>query len=747
MTKIRFSGFPEDSTVTLSASKGGVTKGPVSISAWQREPVVEQATPAAMTIRVFNWKPGTPAPASIWFEAEVTGDTGLPARVNGDVTPDAIYDDYDQQFHELDFEWSFGDTGVWHYAERLPEQLQQRDYGHGKIVNHVYATPGNKTVTCWAYRMGVDGSGNLTRTLVASANVTFADGGDYPAIPSLEEAIPLSRRIYFNPEGDYSDVPAGAVTGASLSENTIVNAFIWASNQSPSPAAVLMRRGTASVKTGQRSLRSENGNLYVGAYGEGPRPILLEGGFGSSAENFQGAMRSGYYIVNGIEVIRNWDPVTETGETGTGGFGGEGITHHLMYDCVIRNSGGNAVSFQLNSGQGCEIGERSMTICDTLIEGWRDYGMMVRGNSKLAFRQDFSVLGSAVRQVPNASIGTLGEKDSKNAHGAIRVANVHHLMIRASDLYVRHSWDSKVQACIRADMNSAQQWGEVPGRTIIYGTACEGGNAQILSAGAGGTNNPGGVLDLPTPETKGRAHVWPKNTLVKHNLMLGAWSVSLAAPLSKTCVSIIENVAVRPNVKTWVPNNSDDNRGQDWGIAITEVTNPSNQNGWVPGGNDEVAQNPARIIGNLTIDLKATTRTADERTLDNIAVVNENCLGLVERRDNTIYAPDYGANPVTDTGPWVHVRDIAPRETYGIRHDNEVGGGQTASMTNNIRLDGIFDEDPSYATPVDGLKLYRPASDAAVAGAATGPMSHRDFFGTVRTAGVPASQGAIEPAR
>jgi hypothetical protein len=67
-------------------------------------------------------------------------------------------------------------------------------------------------------------------------------------------------------------------------------------------------------------------------------------------------------------------------------------------------------------------------------------------------------------------------------------------------------------------------------------------------------------------------------------------------------------------------------------------------------------------------------------------------------------------------------------------------------MTDNVLENGIHDEDASYATPNDGLEFYRPASNAAVAGAATGAMSHRDFFGTVRTAGAPASQGAIEPA-
>jgi hypothetical protein len=126
---------------------------------------------------------------------------------------------------------------------------------------------------------------------------------------------------------------------------------------------------------------------------------------------------------------------------------------------------------------------------------------------------------------------------------------------------------------------------------------------------------------------------------------------------------------------------------------------------------------------------------------------------LEVNRDNTLYAPNYLSNAVTSTGPWEFVQNITPRETYGIRHDSGGSGtGVTDAMRdgngdplNNIARDGIYDEDLSYATPSDGLKLYRPAANATVAGAATGPMSHRDFLGAVRVAGRPASKGAIEP--
>jgi hypothetical protein len=66
-------------------------------------------------------------------------------------------------------------------------------------------------------------------------------------------------------------------------------------------------------------------------------------------------------------------------------------------------------------------------------------------------------------------------------------------------------------------------------------------------------------------------------------------------------------------------------------------------------------------------------------------------------------------------------------------------------MTNNVEGDGVYDEDTSYATPSDGLKLYRPASNASIANDATGPAAYRDFFGTVRTTGQKVTKGAMEP--
>jgi hypothetical protein len=502
----------------------------------------------------------------------------------------------------------------------------------------------------------------------------------------------------------------------------------------------------------------ENPKAYFGTYGSGARPIIEKpiGGafFGAPIHSLD---ESGFLIVNGIEAVGQWDAVNEV----SGGdvsraqamLGGEGKSHVLTYDCIFRGSSGTNVVVSQLQNRGTQKKERSFTICNTLVTGWRDYGIMVRGNCTEAFRQDVSVLGSRVAQLPNAAQGAAGKEGLQNQHGPIRASMVQNLCVRASDIFSRTHWDPNVQSCIRLHTRSALQFGETPGLTMIYGNSLEGG-ANVIISGSGGGQDALAPFTIPLPEGYDpRVHTFPVDIVVKHNLFLGCWSVSRAVGIFRTPTSIIENVAIKPDVLRWNVTQTDLDRNSTYSASLSEVTEPKGQNGWIPGWNDEVIRQPARTIGNLTIDLKNTTRESDELVVDADALVNDRLEGYRERRDNTVFAPNYLFSPITGTGPWVYVQDIPPRETYGLRFDAQVKeGALTDAMKdefgdplNNIWLDGIYDEDPSYATPADGLKLYRPASNAAVAGAATGPMSHRDFFGRVRPAGQPASAGAIEP--
>jgi hypothetical protein len=332
----------------------------------------------------------------------------------------------------------------------------------------------------------------------------------------------------------------------------------------------------------------------------------------------------------------------------------------------------------------------------------------------------------------------------------MRIAHIHNLCVRACDFYARTSWDANTQPAMRLHTRSALQFGETPGLTSIYGNSVEGGSFNIISGSGGGTDalTP---ASIPLPEGYApRSHTFPVNILIKHNLFLGAWSVGTAVGIYRTPTSIVENVAIRPDVLRWNTVSTDLDRGSvDFSASMPQDLTGTDGNGWIPGWNDEVVRQPNRSVGNLTIDLKNTTRASDE--MEASGGLAANLQGYTELRDNTLFAPNYAFTPVTNTGPWFYVRDIPPRETYGLRHDSQVAAVTDAMKDefgdplNNIALDKIFDEDPSYATPADGLKLYRPASNAAVAGAATGPMSHRDFFGRVRPAGQPASAGAIEP--
>ncbi len=767
MTK-RFFGFADNDQVTVTARQGGVTRGPLTVSAWRQAAMADFGD---MTINA-NYAPGTPAPASIWFNVDVGTVPGLPPRQNGDVSASAAYDEYDQPFHEMEFEWSFGDAGDWQYTERHPSALyRSRDYGHGKVINHVFSTPGDKTIRCTAYLMGRDGSGNLTRTLVARKTITFASGGDHPSIPSVEEAFPLAQRIYFDPAAPLSDqasmdvyygadsnLPAGANTPGSLNlnSNSLYRVMEWASNQ-PNPVAVFFKRGTLINWDGATPPPQSNPNLYLGTYGTGARPIVRTTAGGSlftvGPNQWPQAANGGFIILDGLELLGEWSAYDESGAGAQQSlFGGEGIRHHLVHDCILRDAG-SPVNFGLNSGQSAALGERSMVVCDTQITGWREYAIMVTGGAVESFYQNVSVLGSRIAHRPDSAMGLNGKAGDQNEHGPMRVENAHTILVRGSDLYSRQDWGSDVQPCIRLNTLSPQQWGLAAGHVVIYGNVFEGGSVMVLSDSAGGTDDPPGAIICPpgfgAGDAQCRGHTWPINTLAKHNLCLGSFSVSGAINLRRSCSSIIENVCVRPDVLRWKAVNADDNRGGDWNIGLTEVTSPDySNNGWVSGMNDEVVQNPVRVIGNTTIDLKATTRAADElnnATGPGLAGISSLYVGYEDVRDNVLYAPNYTDTPA-DLANWVpYGPPIPPRETYGVRHDGSIGAGRTASMTDNVGNNGVFDEDTSYATPAMALQLYAPGATAAVARAASQSMSARDFFGVERIAGQPASQGAMEP--
>ena len=741
---IRFAGFRAGDNVSLSASNGEQSPGPVSVSAWQ------QPSNLDITVTYPGQNAGlmAHAPAAIWFEATVPGETGLPTRTEGDVSANASYVSYDQQFHELQFEWSFGDTGTWQYAERLPTALQQRDYAHGKVTCHVFSTAGNKTVTCTAYRMGLDGSLNLTRTVVGTRTITFQDGGDYPAIPTVEDVVPIGRRLYLSSDGNYSDVPVGAVTGADLPADTYFQALSWAESQAPNPVAVFVKKGSTYAWSGTSNPPSATPFFYMGTYGTGNAPIVNRTGsapvWGENATNFGATERGGWNTFDGIEAAGTWDSINETGDTDVPLWGGENISHLLIHNCRGRNAD-EIVNWQLGNDQGMTRGERSLVICDSHLDDYRDYGIFVSGNSLSAFDQHVCLIGNKLGAAPQAAMGLNGKDGNQNQHGPMRVARCYYLIVRGNDILSRHSWDTRTQGCLRMNTNSAETWNKEPGRNVVYGNVFEGGGIQVQS-GAGG-----GAVGAPNLPTGGeRAHAFPINGLVMHNLFLGAFNTEEGAGLGRTCYTIRENVFIAPDLKNWRPTNSDQVRSNA-SFFIGASDQGIGGNSWVPGYNDELVDHPARILGNTVIDMKGTIESAmdpsDEKAVSTITSIGASLRGLTEERDNALYAPNYPATPVTSSGPMTFIENIAPRMVYGVRHDAAVpAGGQTASMTDNVAFNKVFVVDDSYATPATGLPLYQPASNAGVKAAAAGAMSHRDFFGNVRPAGVRPSQGAIEAA-
>jgi hypothetical protein len=141
---------------------------------------------------------------------------------------------------------------------------------------------------------------------------------------------------------------------------------------------------------------------------------------------------------------------------------------------------------------------------------------------------------------------------------------------------------------------------------------------------------------------------------------------------------------------------------------------------------------PVRLIGNTVLDYFSNSGSGNAA---NPVLPAGYFDGLTVERDNVVWRPN-GVSTDTSAGPMETVLTISPFTTRGPRLD-------TDGNKNFVTYDFVSAVD--VRTPSDGVTVLRPASNATIAGAATGAMSRTDILGTVRPAN--ASAGAVEVAQ
>ncbi len=237
--KARFlSSALDGQMVTVSASQGSTTRGPVTISAW--------AAAQDITVNVERFPMGNVLPGEvvIFYVTDVTGYTG----------------DIDR---DLDFEWDFDDAGsTFTVAQNLPNGDANVEFG--RVVSKAYTLPGSK-----------------------APSVTIRDRTGVLAIVPLpitvddpENDILWTKDLYVDfgevsGAPDFSGVPpagSGVFHIASLAE------FEGITTTEADTTRVTFRRGeTFSWGLNSVNLRGRSYVTSKNGFGSGGRPVLRPG--------------------------------------------------------------------------------------------------------------------------------------------------------------------------------------------------------------------------------------------------------------------------------------------------------------------------------------------------------------------------------------------------------------------------------------------------------------------------------------
>ncbi|ABD57178.1 hypothetical protein [Jannaschia sp. CCS1] len=720
MTRIKFKGFTDGETVSIAASDGTSTLGPVTVSAWRQTQVSNDF--GNMTINInsaFIDNPNTALLEHIGpltFTATVNSDTGLPVRANRDVGS-ATYDVYDQQFHELDFVWSMGDAGTFDLVSRLPSFMRSRNTAHGKYVSHVYDTPGAKTVTCSAYRTDFS-DGSQSSVLVARKTVTFT-------VADQDVCFPGNMTVCIDPDANYIGAPAGAQTFPTFwdfVENGVNNGFQGGEGS----LRFLYRRGkTHQIDQinawGQYRISNTSTHIW-GGFGDGPRPVLTASAIGnigngpmlrfSPAADVAGQkVASGLCLMEDLEIKADWDTVTNTGQryvlfavSGPGRFAFAGCKLHSCETAITSNVGD---ADQVSAPHGPY---NAITFFDTEVTDCREYAVILASHPQHVYYR-----GTGFYHHENHFSNMDPAAEGVNGRGQLRHTPMGRVVIVQSDMFSRAGNTTPAQPVIRLNVSPTTQDGGFEPDCLVWGNIIEGGERPISLGIAG---KPGGDPGAPY-------NLYPMNTVIKHNIMPGAWTSEKLLEIARGCISVVENYCPIPDANTV---GAFDATTQGVRSAPYDVSISADLKAGTTRGEAIVSSaysEPFRIFGNMIVDLRSTSN-ANQQT-DGFEDPSAWATGLVEFRDNSIYAPNWGAAN-TVAGPFTNVGDITPRMTRGPIID--------------VGRDGTYEDYPDFATPFDGLPLLRPDTGAGVDETATGPLSRTDLLGNVRDTN--ATAGPVE---
>lgn len=291
---IQFGGFRRGSQVTINGT---------TVGRWADAPVVGQQvwdmTPTAgvgVQINLFRTDHRV-APDGVFFELTLSGfDTNT------------LSNRYDPSYYDKEVFFDYGEG----YNFTAPTQVLAVDaadggarhnsrYSRGPVGSHVYRTPGTYIVRVAVIEPSSGKIGIATaEVVVADPNVFYA--GD--------------KTLFVSTSGSFANEPAGAQRFTSIG-----SAFA-ALNAATTPHRIMLERGQTHTVTSSLNFNPAASNASTSfrieaRKGSGTRPVVANTlGNGNSImidNSRQGTTGPTGFVLQGIDFVGNYDPVTDTG--------------------------------------------------------------------------------------------------------------------------------------------------------------------------------------------------------------------------------------------------------------------------------------------------------------------------------------------------------------------------------------------------------------------------------------------------
>lgn len=200
------------------------------------------ADSATLTTQIKASRTSGVAPLAVFFDAvEDRSDPAYPLTRHSDASVN--------EFHDLLFEWDFGDpnAGTW-AMDGKPKNLSK-----GPVAAHVFEKPGTYTV-----RLTVRDVNGLSAT--ATQQVIVSD----------PDAVFSTKTTCVSRTADFTGCPAG---GAKVTNTGNFNSILSTQITSGGKRRVLFHRGQTWSASDDFTL-NQSGGTHVGAFGTGAKPTL-----------------------------------------------------------------------------------------------------------------------------------------------------------------------------------------------------------------------------------------------------------------------------------------------------------------------------------------------------------------------------------------------------------------------------------------------------------------------------------------